>query len=159
MSPNRNAPLWRRLFAMTYDALLVFSLMFGATALYQFVASRFTPPPDTTSLATELLIHDIQPVASGPLFSLYLWLVMSTFFIFFWTRSGQTLGMQAWRLKLENLDGSCLNWQQAVIRYGLAWVSALTLGLGYLWALFDPQRRCWHDIGSNSRVVLLPKPK
>jgi len=44
-----------------------------------------------------------------------------------------------------------------VRRLGWALVSLLPLGLGFLWILFDPEKRAWHDRLSRTRVVVLPK--
>jgi uncharacterized RDD family membrane protein YckC len=79
------------------------------------------------------------------------------FFGLFWTRSGQTLGMASWRLRVEREDGARLGWGDTLRRLGWALVSLLPLGLGFLWVLFDPERRAWHDRLSRTRVVVLPK--
>ena len=154
--------LLRRLAAIGYDSLLVFSLMFAATGLYQLLAHWLaggptaTAPPATT-VATGDVITQLEPVASGPWFTLYLLLVMYGFFVWFWHRSGQTLGMQAWRLRVDDIKGDRISYQQATMRFAGAWVSALSFGLGYLWVLFDRDRCSWHDRLSRSRVVQLPK--
>lgn len=68
-----------------------------------------------------------------------------------------TLGMQAWRLRVQTLEGCPLTVKQSLIRCAVAWLSLLALGLGYLWVLFDKQRRSWPDIASNTQTVVLPK--
>ncbi|BBI48379.1 hypothetical protein HORIV_08000 [Vreelandella olivaria] len=68
-----------------------------------------------------------------------------------------TLGMQAWRLRVQTAEGRSLNLKQCLIRCAVAWLSLLALGLGYLWVLFDQQRRSWPDIASNTQTVVLPK--
>jgi uncharacterized RDD family membrane protein YckC len=151
--------LLRRLAAMGYDSLLVFSLMFAATGLYQLVAHWILGTPSSSPAANGDIITELQPVASGPWFTLYLLLVMYAFFAWFWHRSGQTLGMQAWRLRVDDVDGGRISYQQTLQRFAGAWVSALCLGMGYLWALFDRDKRSWHDRLSHSRVVQLPKKK
>ena len=157
MDQLEHAGFLRRIAAMGYDSLLVFSLLFGATALYQLIAEQFLAAPTPTDIGTDTVIHQIEPIASGPLFTLYLLLVMIAFFVFFWCKSGQTLGMQAWRLRIDNLEGGRLSLGQALIRILMAAVSAACFGLGYLWILFDRDKRSWHDICSKSHVVLLPK--
>ncbi|WBA88892.1 RDD family protein [Endozoicomonas sp. GU-1] len=83
---------------------------------------------------------------------------MYGFFGFFWTRSGQTLGMQAWRIKVVSSDNHLISPWQSVIRFLIA-IPALSLaGIGLLWALIDHQRRSWQDLASSSRVILLEKP-
>ena len=156
--------LLRRLAAIGYDSLLVFSLMFAATGIYQLFAHWLTDPlpasaqPGTT-VTTGDVITQLEPIASGSWYTLYLLLVMYGFFAWFWHRSGQTLGMQAWRLRVDDIEGGRISYRQTVIRFAGAWVSALGFGLGYLWVLFDHDKCSWHDRMSHSRVVQLPKRK
>lgn len=79
------------------------------------------------------------------------------FFAMFWLKSGQTLGMQAWRIKLVAMPGNELSFGRVVTRCGSALLSAACLGLGYWWCLFDRRKRCWHDYLSGTELVLLPK--
>jgi len=44
-----------------------------------------------------------------------------------------------------------------LIRVAGAYLSALALGLGYLWILLDPDRLSWHDRLSSTRLVILSK--
>ena len=81
------------------------------------------------------------------------------FFSIFWLKSGQTLGMQAWRIKLVRCDGGNISLKDCVVRCLGALLSALCLGLGYLWCLFDSEKRSWHDRLSNTELQLLPKRK
>jgi uncharacterized RDD family membrane protein YckC len=34
----------------------------------------------------------------------------------------------------------------------MAIVSGFALGIGYLWAAWDPERRTWHDMVANTRA-------
>ena len=74
-----------------------------------------------------------------------------------WTRGGQTLGMRAWRCRLVAADGEPVGWGQTVARFAAALVSWAALGLGFWWALADPERRTWHDRWSGTRIVLVPR--
>ena len=42
----------------------------------------------------------------SPVYTAYLAFVWIYFFVFFWTRAGQTLGMRAWKLHMRSNDGS-----------------------------------------------------
>ena len=84
---------------------------------------------------------------------------MMVFFGWFWLKNGQTLGMQAWRIKLVGFDGAQLTPGRIAIRCLGAALSAACLGLGYLWCLVDRNRRYWHDYLSRTELVLLPKQK
>ena len=132
------AGLIRRLVAMFYDALLLLSVLFVATALALLVARG------------ELDYHN-------PFFRTYLFLVWFFFFAWFWTHGGQTLGMQAWKLRLQRKDGGPVSLWQALLRFLVAFPSLLLFGLGMLWMLVDRDRMTWHDRFSESVVVRLPK--
>lgn len=82
---------------------------------------------------------------------------ITLFFLFSWRRGGMTLGMQAWRLRVQTVDGHAMSVRQGLIRCAVAWLSLLAFGLGYLWVLFDAERRSWPDIASETRTVVLPK--
>jgi len=74
-----------------------------------------------------------------------------------WTQRGQTLGMTTWRLRVQRDDGYLLTWRDVVQRLGASLLSWIPAGLGWWWALFDRERRTWHDLLSRTRVVVLPK--
>ena len=140
------AGLLRRLGAMLYDLLIVGALMFIVTALFL---------PFTGGEA-------ITPGESGALERIYqaaLLLVVVLFFGVFWTWRGQTIGMLAWRLRVQRPDGSTLAWRDALIRLAGACVSLAALGLGYFWIWIDREKLAWHDRWSGTRVVVLPKRK
>ena len=84
-------------------------------------------------------------------------LSLLAFFSAFWMKSGQTLGMQAWRIKLVRSDGGKPGLKHCIMRCLGASFSASFLGLGYLWCLVDPRKRYWHDYISGTELRLLPK--
>jgi uncharacterized RDD family membrane protein YckC len=146
-----NPGLPRRLAAMFYDSLLVFAITFTATLVV--VGIRVV-------LSSHMLQTGERAITGGYHYFLQavLFISVGLFFSWFWTRTGQTLGMQTWRLRIDNVDGGRISWRQALIRFVVAFVSALCLGLGYLWILWDRDQCSWHDRVSGSRVVMLPKP-
>lgn len=149
------AGLPRRLAAMGYDTLLSVPLAMAVTALSVAAKTAWVGAGTIQKSGAAAL------QASDPLYWLNLLLVMlavTAFFVWFWTRAGQTLGMQAWRLRIDRLDGGRINSRQALLRLAGAAVSLACGGLGYWAALWDPEKRTWHDRWSGSRVVLLPKP-
>ncbi len=133
--------LLRRLAAIVYDTLLLFALLFVATTL----ALVFTWG------------QAIEP--NNPLFTTYLFLVAFFFFAWFWTHGGQTLGMRAWRIRVQQRDGSPITLWQALLRFLGALASWACLGLGFLWILFDQERQSWHDRFSETILVMTPRRK
>lgn len=138
------AGLLRRLGALLYDALLLLAVLMVATALFLPITGGEAVDPDRHPLL-ELVYRAV------------LLLLIVGFFGLFWTRRGQTLGMASWRLRVEREDGALLGWGDTLRRLAWAVVSLLPAGLGFLWILFDPRKRAWHDRLSGTRVVVLPK--
>lgn len=135
---NLPAPLWRRLAALVYDALIVVALWMLATALV-------------------LPFTGGEAIAAGRVwYQIYLFVVAAGFFILFWRLGGQTLGMRAWRLHIVDADGGRVSWARATLRAVAALPSALAFGAGFLWSLFDAERRAWHDVWSHTRLVHTP---
>jgi uncharacterized RDD family membrane protein YckC len=138
------AGVLRRFGAMLYDTLLILALLFVVTAMFL---------PFTRGEA-------ITPRESGALEHVYqamLLLAIVLFFCVFWRRKGQTVGMLAWRLRVERSDGAVLTWRDALLRLAGACVSFAALGLGYFWIWIDRDRLAWHDRWSGTRVVVVPK--
>lgn len=48
---------------------------------------------------------------------LYLYAVLGFYFVWYWTKSGQTLAMQTWRVRIIGKNGNNLTKQQAFWRY------------------------------------------
>lgn len=127
---------------MLYDALLVFALLMMIVTV--FVAARG---------------GEAVPPLTDPFFRLTLAITIYLFFVGFWTRSGSTLGMLAWGLRVETMDGHPPSWGAASLRFFAAVVSLLLVGLGFLWQLLDKDRLTWHDRISKTRVAYYPRKK
>ncbi|GAA3910904.1 RDD family protein [Halomonas cibimaris] len=142
------AGLARRLGAMLYDGFLVMAIWLLVTvahlAFLRFVLGRSAESIGTESLAVATL-------------RLLLVCSAAAFFTYCWRRGGMTLGMQAWRLRVQTPEGAPISLVQSLIRCTAAWVSLAALGIGYWWVLFDPQKRSWPDIASGTQTVVLPK--
>jgi uncharacterized RDD family membrane protein YckC len=132
------AGLFRRVMAMSYDLLLLFALLLFATALALLVTRG------------ALDYHH-------PLFRTYLFFICFMFYAWFWTHGGQTLGMRAWRLRVQRLDGRPITLWQALLRFLSAIPSWAVFGLGYVWLLVDKNHMAVHDRISESVIVRLPK--
>ncbi|GAB3270451.1 RDD family protein [Parahaliea aestuarii] len=142
--PTSPAPaLPRRLMAMLYDTFLVLPLIMLAVAIGMGLHSAIAG-----GNAEPLHPQLVQLIALLTVFG---------FFSAFWLKSGQTLGMQAWRIKLVSSEGESPTVLQALRRCLAALLSAACLGLGYWWCLFDRRGRCWHDYLSGTELVLVEK--
>jgi uncharacterized RDD family membrane protein YckC len=123
------AGLPRRAAALFYDVLLVIALAFVTT---------FAMLPLTGGEA--LLVSSRGAV--GHLYHAVLLLVVFAYFGWCWTRSGQTLGMRAWRIVL----------QDSTARVGAA-VLLIPLILDFAWIAVDRAGRSLLDLALGTRVL------
>lgn len=164
-----------RLFALVYDGLLL-------VALWMITAALLVPlgTPEQAAQAHEIAV--VSPAFQKFLLFPALVLVTWLFYGYFWTRAGQTLGMQTWRLQLLRADGTLPLWRDAFARCAGACLFPLVCGLisllgwrsnaaftfsvllgfcgNYLWMWWSPHGLAWHDQISGTRVWRLPaQPK
>ncbi len=143
------AGLLRRLAALLYDAFLVAAIWM----LLGFIVQFFFGPESNQVVGDRVQTNPVQ----GTILFILMLASCTLFYCYFWMRSGQTLGMLAWRLRVENEDGFTLTLSQALRRFALAWPAFLLFGLGYLWLYVDAQGDALHDRWSGSRVVVVPR--
>jgi uncharacterized RDD family membrane protein YckC len=127
---------------MLYDAILLFGMLLLAVTL--------------------VVVPYVELI--GPefphkhwLYRLYLSTVAGGFYLYFWVRGGQTLGMRAWRIRLVRDDGLGLSTADALRRLVWATLTLAPAGVGLLWMLADRQRLTLYDRLSRTRPVLLGK--
>jgi len=152
------AGLARRFAAFLYEGVLLFGVVFFAGFLYSVLTRQQHALQGRFGLGMVLLI------------------VLALYFVGFWTRTGQTLAMKTWHLRVVDAAGRPLGWGRAALRFVLSWlwflpalVSVWALGLhsggaiigsliagiaAYLLiARLHPQRQFLHDTIAGSRVI------
>ncbi len=136
-STDSSCSSWRYLAALFYDGILLFAVLFLATALI-------------------LPFHDGEAIASGHFpFFLYLLTCCYLYFVWQWVHGGQTLGMRAWRIRVFDSTGAPLTWRRGTLRFLAAILSWLPLAAGFLWRLVDRDGRTLHDRLSGTRLVVV----
>ena len=76
------------------------------------------------------------------------------YYIYFEGGQGATLGKKALGLKVISTSGtSPIGYGSAAVRYVGRIVSAIPLGLGYFWMLWDKDKQTWHDKIASTYVV------
>jgi len=125
----------RRIAAIFYDCILLIGILFTATAL----------------LLT--LNHGEAFTAGNIYYSAFLVGISATFFCWFWTHGGQTLGMRAWKIRLERADGSPCDIRTAISHFIVGVTLGLALGMGWWFALIDRKGRALQDVICRTRVI------
>lgn len=138
-APLRAPGLGRRLASALYDVLMLAALVMVAT--FPFLA----------------VFGDSTHGWRRHVLQLWVVAVCGAYFVWFWTRGGQTLPMKTWRIRLVRFDGAPLGLGRALHRYLLAVLGFLALGLGFLWALVDRDRQFLHDRLAGTALVDVPK--
>ncbi len=128
---------WPRLAAALVDLILV-----GAVAtplLLLFYEQSFLVHSSSASILVQLFIVGIVPP-----------LAITTF----WIRRHATPGKMAISAIIidEKTAGPPSVWQH-LGRYCAYFLSALPLGLGFLWVVFSPKKQAWHDRLAGTLVV------
>jgi uncharacterized RDD family membrane protein YckC len=128
------ASLRLRLMSLAYEGILLFAVLFVSSYLFLSLA------------------RDAQYGLPRPIFQVYLLSVCGVYFVFCWTRTGQTLPMKTWRIRIVTEEGCPLSAGRAFKRYLLA-IPGILSGISLLWAPFDRERQFLHDRLAGTRIV------
>lgn len=139
MTGGASAGFGRRFAAMIYDAFLLAALLMTYTGVILIFTRRA-----------------ILPETYGPWVYLYragLIAVIAAYYVLNWIRSGQTLGMRAWRLRVVNDAGLRPDARSALLRFVCGFLAWPPAALGVLWLYLDPDHLAIHDRLSRTRVT------
>lgn len=127
----------RRLASMVYECVLLLGVLAALLVLPHVVLGAFA-----------------HRLASPIVVQAHCFLVLLIYCLWFWSDGRQTLAMKTWRIRLVTRDGLPLRPAQALLRYLFCWPSIALVGVGIVWALFDPDRQFLHDRLAGTRLVM-----
>lgn len=156
--------LRRRLACFLYEGVLLFGVVMVAGLIYSPLTEQHHALVGTAGLQA------------------FLFLVLGLYFVGFWSRTGQTLAMLTWHIRLVTAAGDRVTPLRALCRYLLAWLwfvpalsalhfsglhgsgasmAALLAGvLAYAsLAWLRPDRQYWHDAVCGTRLINWQPPK
>ena len=128
------ASLRLRLVSLVYEGILLCTVLFVSAYLFLSLA------------------RDAQSGLSRVIFQVYLLSMCGAYFVFCWARTGQTLPMKTWRMRIVTEEGGALTVGRAFKRYLLA-IPGMLSGISLLWAPFDRERQFLHDRLAGTRIV------
>lgn len=95
-----------------------------------------------------------QSVVAGPADALISWVLPAVIIIGLWRRIQSTPGKLIFRARVVDADtGEPASLGRYVLRYFGYILSAIPLGLGFIWVAFDKRKQGWHDKIANTVVV------
>ena len=148
------AGFWRRFASLIYDSLVVISLSM-LTAILYFAAIQVlisTGLIEQTEGQDPAAFIENSPLLDGIRSALFVG-VNVIFFSYFWTKSGQTIGMRAWRLRIFSTVEEPVTMTRLITRL----VGSL-FGLGTLLVLFDvKEKQSLQDRLAKTEVLKLSK--
>ena len=132
---NKYQPsLLRYLAVIIYDSLLLVSILLLASI------------PAVALNSGDAIFHN------NHIFTIYLLTVSCYFYCWFWTHGGQTLGMRSWKIYIINEHQHSITWTQALIRFFVAMISWIPIGMGYWWQYLGDNQLSWPDYFSATRL-------
>lgn len=142
------ASFFKRLGAYIYDLFALVAVLMLATVL-ALLAVAIASKMGAIDLSVYKDTADY--LGQSLVFLIYLSVVIIGFFTYFWSQAGQTIGMKAWRLRVQNSDGSNISFTQALIR-----LSTSAFGLGNIMCLLK-DRNAFQDLWAECEVIVMSK--
>lgn len=150
--------LARRLACFVYEGVLLFGVLMAAGLVYG------------------LLTQQRHALIGSAGLKIFLAIVLAAYFVYFWSRTGQTLAMLTWHIRLVTAAGGRVTPLRALCRHLLSWLwflpalaavhfsglqggwitfGALTVGVLLYGALshLHPDRQYWHDALCQTRLI------
>lgn len=153
-SAEDSANVWRRFMSATYEAVMLFAVVF-------FFGYGF-------SALTSLKFNgQYSPLLIA--FQVWMALVLGVYFSWFWSNGRRTLPMKTMGVKLVGPDGGPVGTARAAVRYFAAGMMyaisfaliayvhkgfAITLLIPFFWSLLDKQSRALYDVIAGTRLIL-----
>jgi uncharacterized RDD family membrane protein YckC len=131
------ASFWRRLGAHVIDGFVLNIVVIVATIPFGILSGLSGAEPGAGAMIG-------FAIGLGVPLAYYIW---------FWSKKGATPGKLALGVQVVNLQGEPPTAVQSLIRY-LGYIpSSLFFSLGFLWMLWDDEKRTWHDMMAGTRVI------
>ncbi len=157
-APVATPGLARRLACFLYEGVLLFGVVMAAGLVYSIATNQRHALVGTTGM------------------QMFQFVVLGAYFVWFWSRHGQTLAQRTWRMQVVGPDGQRPAPWRALCRYLLSWLwfapallavhfsgvkgtapamTSLVVGVLAYAALsrLNPARQSLHDLVCGTRVV------
>ncbi len=131
----KKTKLWKHVAALIYDIFPILGIFLITSLLMVLIRGGDEVKPGTLWL------------------QLILFLEVFFYFTYSWIKGGQTLGMRAWKIGIN--DHHSLTWLQATARFFVGLLSTVLVGAGLWTRQFHPKGMSWMDAVCQKPVVSL----
>ena len=143
MKNARYAGFWRRCAAFAIDG----GLMFLITGVWHLFSTAMALLPSAFAAQGGVMLE----------VDFFSELLAAAVTVVAWTKFFGTPGKLLCDCYVVDADsGRRISLRQAVIRYAGYFIALLPMGLGFLWILWDKQKRGWHDLLARTSVITEP---
>ena len=136
---------FRRFFAFLLDVIVIV-LLASAMGLLSFIGYKVGLSGHGRSITWR---------SAAPLLFLLKWgsiFLATLYFVVFHGGEGKTIGKWLLGLRVVGPEQSAVGYSRAFLRW-LVMVVFAPLGLGFLWILWSPEKRGWHDYLARTWVI------
>ena len=163
------AGFWSRFIALLIDIALVIIIVFAIYIAIRLPIQVFLSIDPTTCTATDKTSLIAQIVGSifpksvpvptwfcgmvDIVFKAVALLAAPVYFAFFYSATGQTIGMYVMGVRVVRMDGKAISFLGGFLRWVCFLLVIIPLGLGALWVIVDDRRQGWHDKMVHTCVI------
>jgi uncharacterized RDD family membrane protein YckC len=141
------AGFWIRFGAIFIDGIILWAVQMFVYAVFGIITAAVMPSmPDKPSNPSFFIISQM-------IITLLSFVLSAAYDIWFVGRFGATPGKMACKIKIVTADGGKVSYSRALGRYFAKWISSMILGIGFLMAAFDDEKRTLHDRICETRVI------
>ncbi len=113
------------------------------------ISTRLVNGKCSAGLGSAIVLNDGEAVRHWS-YKVFLLLIAFFFFDGFWRHGGQTLGMRAWRIRVEGMNSEDVTFKQSLHRF-LAGLFAFGFTLLYMYG--NASQLALHDKLSKTRII------
>ena len=141
------AGFWIRFGAIFIDGIILWIAQMIVYAVFGIITAAVMPSmPGESPYPSFFIISQV-------IITLFSFVISATYDIWFVGRFGATPGKMACKIKIVTPDGGKVSYSRALGRYFAKWISSMILGIGFLMAAFDDEKRTLHDRICETRVI------
>ena len=137
----KGAGFFKRVFSLIYDSLAITGIILSLSLLLVLLNGGYAEENSIAGLIQLLIL-----ILSGPCFYTYFWIA----------NEGQTVGMQAWKIKLISQKKD-LSIFLCLLRCFMSLISFLIFGIGYFLILFNKDNRSLADLLTDTQIIDVKK--